>query len=190
MESDIFKFALRILFPVLCSIIIGLILSGTAVFDPSSTTFQFVSFGLFGGLVLATSAVTSVQKSFVALILGAFFYELVFTPFGTHLIVRDAFFLLGIGTTIILFRSYFYGRLNTTALARPLVLGAMLALNGIIVTFVLTFVFSAFFDGIHVPGNAFSANLSLEFLIGIGLGIGDELTQLTKQQWKTLFQAS
>ena len=189
MESDISKFVLRILFPILGSILIGLMFLSTTIFQISSSAFQFVGFGIFGAIVLATTKVTSSQKSFVALVLAAFFYELILFPLGTHLIIRDVLFLLGIGSAIIVFRSYFYQRLNGTIVARPLVLAAMLAINGIVITYILRFAFSFFFEGIHEPAAAASANLGFGFLIGLGLGAGDEFAELSKQQWKLLFQA-
>ena len=189
MESDIRQFAQTAVFAALGSVAIGFLFFSSSVFHLSSPAFQLVATGIFGGIVLATSSVTSIQKSVAVVILATFAYETLLKPFGAALIVRDVSFLLGMGATIILYRVYFHPRLESIHLARPLVLGALLALNGILMTKILQFVIPLFFEYSQLPPTAEATNLALEFLIGIGLGVGNEMCTMPPNWWARLLPA-
>ncbi len=178
METSIQRFVQKAVFAASSSILIGLLFFGTRVFDYSRSEFQFVAFGIFGAIILAVSDSTSTSKSVAVVVLVVVVQEAFTRPFTAYLVLRDILFLLGIGFTIILNRSFFAERLKATRVARPLVLAGMLALNAIVVTEILKFVHPILFEG-AVGSFAFVAqNLSLQFLIGIGLGVGKELSEL------------
>ncbi len=189
MESDLRQFIQTAVFAALGAIALGFLFFSSSVFQISSPAFQFIAAGIFGGIVLATSSLTSIPKSLAVVILATFVHETFLKPFGTVLILRDVSFLLGIGATIILYRVYFHQRLESIHLARPLVLGALLALNGILITKILQFVIPVFFEYSTMPNTAEATNLALEFLIGIGLGVGNELRTMPPNWWSRLLPA-
>jgi hypothetical protein len=190
MKPDLQKFFLGVVSPILGSIVVGFVFFGGSIFQTMSVTFQFVAFGIVGGLMLATTKVATVSRSFVVLVVITVFYEFMLMPFKTVNIVRDILFLFGIGSTIILYRSYFSKRMDGTSIAHPLVLSALLALNGVVVTTILRFVVPLSFEADREISISMIQNLSFEFLIGLGLGIGEELSGLLRQWWQPILQGN
>ena len=178
MKTDIHRFFLKFILSFGGSILVGILFFGSSVFLFAHSAFQFVGFGIFGAVILTSAHLTSPSRSFAVVILATVLYECALTSFGTRMIFRDVFFLLGIGAMIVFYCLYFYKNLEAIPVARPLVLAAMLALNGIIITAVLSVVIQFALEGTPVPFAAIGQNLSLEFLIGIGLGVGDECSEL------------
>ena len=184
MVADFRKFGLKVISVAFCSMLIGLIFAGSSIFLADQPVFQFVALGVLGGILLATAELTSARKSIAVLGFATFFHLILFPPFGTHLYVRDILFLLGSGGTIILYRFFFYERLHSFHPARPLVLAALLGLNAILVTTILSAILNAILDGNQTPLSAVPGNLSLQFLIGLGLGTGDEISGFQKREWR------
>jgi hypothetical protein len=178
MESDLGNFVRTVVCSLGCSVLVGFLLFGPAVFQTASIGFQLVSFGAFGALLIATIRVVSIQKFFAAVVLIGFLYEYVITPSGFAMILRDSFNLLGITGTIILFYRSIHKRLEELPLVRPLLVAAMLALNGVVVTLLLIVVRQIFYGAITFHGGIILQSLSMGFLLGFGLGTGDELNTL------------
>jgi hypothetical protein len=186
MESetqDIKNFFQIVIVGTLSCIILGYLFFQSNVFQLTHSAFGFILFGLMGSTTFAVLRSSSVSKAAATLLILVVLNEVLTKPPEWHFIVRDVLFALSIGTSVFVFHRMFYKQLSVIRMARPLILGSLIAVSATLVTVVLLLVLSAFSTTFRAdPMHSITVNLSIGFLIGIGMGIGFELVSTMRSR--------
>jgi hypothetical protein len=178
------KFVVTSLLAATTTAVIGFIFFQSAIFEINGSSFQFLTFGIAGGMIFSTFRFLSKQQAAFSIIL-LLVLDLVLDRSTTwRFMLRDAIYYFGITAAIFLFAYYFFNKLRGVLLARILVLGSTIALSYLAITIILYLVFLPSSNGFSPDlSQMIYFNLSQGFLIGLGIGIGIELAERALKRW-------
>lgn len=167
----------------LSCIVLGYLVYQSSVFQLTHPAFGFILFGFMGSTTFAVLRTSSVSKAAATLLMLVVLSEVLTKPPEWHFILRDVLFALSIGTSVFVFHRMFYKQLSLIRMARPLILGSLIAISATLVTVVLVLVLSLFSTTFRAdPLHSITVNLSNGFLIGLGMGIGFELVSTMRSR--------
>ena len=174
-KDKIIEFLLDALLAAAGAILVGLIFFGRGIFDSNRVGYQFLSFGIIGGILFSSFRFL---KLWMAAIIFAVF--LVLNEAVLHLgnwdfIWQDVLYFLAMSSSIFLFAKYYMPRLAGTILSRLFAVSGMFAVGFTIVTIVFYFIFAA---NPNIPrfnlAQMIYYDLAQGFLLGFGIGAGIE----------------
>ncbi len=174
-DRKIIRFAATSLFAAAGTIIIGFIIFQSAIFQMNNNAFQFVAFGIVGGIIFSTFRFLSRFQATAAMLL-LFVLDMALERSTTwKFILPDVLYYFGFTIAIFFFAYYYFDKLHGVIIGRVLMLSSIAALSYVVITIILYLVFL-------VTSNEFGLNLlqmiyfnlSQGFLIGFGLGAGIE----------------
>jgi len=150
-------------------LIIGYIIFQSQIFIPNLAVFQFVISGAMAASFFTLLRYTTFRNSLAGYFVICIFMEglLMKSPTAEY-ILRDILYFAVIGFAVYLYWRYSY---KTNLLwNRPLQFAGYFAVLNIVMTVVLLFINNQLPQLI----NALALNMSISFLVGLGLGIGIE----------------
>jgi hypothetical protein len=151
------------------SVLTGYIFFQSDIFFSNLTTFQFVISGALAAIFFTLLRFTSLRNTIaIYFVVCLFAGGLILNSFRMEVLFRDTLYYLIIGYAVYLFFRYSY---NTDVVwNRPLQLAGYFAVLNILITVILLFINN------QLPKllNALTINLSISFLVGLGLGLGIE----------------
>ncbi|GEM_PF-1308305 len=162
---SIFSF---ILFGTACSILIGLLIFGTDIFNVRSPFFQFITFGMIGSVSFALFRFRRFRDSaYMNLLLFFLFY----LAWGRHHVLTLVFYFSAMIFSAYVYAIWLYARV-VFKLARPFILGVLLSSVFLVVTIILMLIY---YSG-RIPFFPFK-NIPLGFLMGFGMAVGFEIAE-------------
>lgn len=177
-RDNVIGFLLNALLAAVGAIVVGLVFFNRGIFDANRVGYQFLSFGIIGGILF--SSFHFLRKWISGII---FLALLVLNEALLHLgnwdfIWQDVLYFVAMSAALFVFSEYYFRRLSTTLLSRLFALSSLFAIGYIIVTVVFYFIFTA---NPAVPRFNLSQmiyyDLAQGFLVGFGLGAGIEGAQ-------------
>ncbi|MEK6572662.1 MAG: hypothetical protein AABZ61_14915 [Bacteroidota bacterium] len=148
------------------SVIIGLMVHGTGMFNPTSIGFSFVSFGLSGACIFAFYHVRGLSETITAAVIVStiqFVFSLTYIT-----MLNAAIWSFGVNLPIILLAFLFERKLAPLKRLKFVVVAALYG-----AMFVLLTLFVAWATGVEIlAGSVFRQNFVDGMFIGLGLGIG------------------
>jgi len=170
MNNQLKKMISFMVFGSIASVLTGFIFFGRAVFFLKSPYFQFVSYGVVGSVSFALFNFKRYRDSvFVSILLFLIFY---FSSHSHHFITHF-FYFLGAVFSVFIFSNWIYEKLKRMKYVRPLILAGIFSIFFVAGALILTVV--------YYSGTAkilSFRNMPVGFLIGLGLGMGFELSEL------------
>ena len=148
------------------AIVAGLCVYGSAVFNPTSPGFMFVSFGFSGALIFAFYHVRGLSQSIAAAAVVSAAQFAAVSQFITTL--RAAIFSFGLNFPVIALAFVFERKLSPHGRWKFVVVGLTYGAMFVLLTLVSDFAFGM--EGL--PAQVFRDNLLDGLLLGTGLGIG------------------
>lgn len=159
-------------------LLLGITFFGLEVFDIKSPFFQFVVFGLIGSISFILFKLKRYRDTLFILALLLLF-EILWL--GSKYPITHTLGYLSVVISTYIYTKYFFNKIQGVKYARPLILASLFAIFFVIVTFALNFIYQA------SQGNLFPfKNMPVGFLIGLGLGIGIELSEYLTSNRKEL----
>jgi hypothetical protein len=161
------------------TIIIGLIFYQSAIFKIDDSAFQFVSFGIVGGIIFSTFRFLSKRQAAAAIVLLLLLDMVLQRSTVWKFMLRDVLYYFGFTAAIFVFAYYYFEKLRGIVVGRILVLGSVMALGYVAITVILYLIFLSSSNefGPNVSQMIYF-NLSQGFLVGFGLGVGIEGAEL------------
>lgn len=156
----------------LCTIILGFIFFQFRIFNVHHPLFQFVAYGIVGSVAFALFLQRSYRDAVFALILLFVLIVIVAGIYRFTLLVTHSFFFLAMVFSILFFERHFYGKMVNIKIARPIVLAGIVAVTFVLASTILRLLFYPSEGQFH-----FFSNMPIGFLIGLGLGIGFEVSK-------------
>jgi hypothetical protein len=148
------------------AVVLGLLVYGTGVFDPTSAGFSFVSFGFSASLVFAFYHVRGLSETITAAVVISAVQLIASSSYITML--RAVIFSFGLNLPVVVLAFLFERKLASLRTFRFLIVsvtfGAMFVL--------LTLLVSAFSGTAVLPASVFQQNFIDGALLGIGVGLG------------------
>ena len=168
------KVIIRIVTPYIMCLLIGVIIFGKQVFEPHLETFQFVLAGAIGAIFLGLLYTTKVRYALIVFIILFLIDIIVINKMpDISWILRDFFYVGALGVSIYLFWIYPY-KFEWGYIVRSLQIASYLSLANVTALSLIALYHNAF----GIVGEGVTHVLFLGFLIGLGLGIGNELATL------------
>ena len=163
------KFIITVAMGTICCLIVGLCFFGLKVFvfkDPAS---QFLIVGLTGSIFYSLLKFRSVIDAILIMIL---LYLANLLIFGTaRFLLTRLIFFIGVSGALFVFHRYFEDKIKELKFGKFLTVASLFTIMYFVCTIVLQIIYnSANFK------TELLYNLDLGFLIGLGLGIGIELS--------------
>ena len=188
MNSDfavIGKVIIRIVTPYIICLLIGVVIFGESVFTPHLVTFEFVLAGAMGAIFLGLLYTTKVRYAlFVFIILLLIDIIVINTMPSFSWVLRDLLYDGALGASIYLFWKYPY-KFEWAYIVRSLQIASYLSLANVTALSLIALYHNAF----AMVSAGVTEVLFIGFLIGLGLGIGNELANLLiKKLEKTAVQ--
>ncbi|NHZ85584.1 MAG: hypothetical protein GWP19_06855 [Planctomycetia bacterium] len=168
-SKNVNDYIITIFCGTISTIIIGFLFFGFSIFNKQNPSFQFPVFGIIGTISFALFKLKEFRYSIFILSL-LFLFEIIFT--GEKYIVTHILFYIAMVLSILIYTKFFYARLNNIKYSRFLVLASIISISYVIVTIILGLLFKS--DSINL---FLFQNMPIGFLIGIGLGLGFELSE-------------
>jgi hypothetical protein len=160
------------IFTILGSItclLMGIIFFGFEIFEIRSTLFQFVVYGIIGSISFILFHLKRYRDAIFILVL-LYLFEIIGLGFKYPLTHTLGY--LSVIISMYIYSKYFFTQTQTIKYSRPLILASIFAILFVIVVLVLTFYYQAG-QGKFLPFK----NMPVGFLIGLGLGLGIELSE-------------
>ncbi len=184
MQSSAFKttqFLAYAILPVMSSILLGLLLCGTAIFNPYNMVAQFVTTSIIASLFYSLLVNRNVRDAYAGL-----FVLLVLTIVYTHshtgiYILRTILYAAGIGAAVHLYFTYFKAGANTNYMFSAVTLAGLYAASCVIssemylaiLRFADQYSTSQTVEGIAII-NAFFGS-AIGFAIGAGITVANKV---------------
>ena len=149
-------------------VLLGLLLFGTQTVSPHSPLFQIVTLGLAGAVSFTCLRPHQYRDALVILVLWfvAIWAFIAKTPFVTTVAYYTA------ATAVIgVFSRFVFDRFHKLRFTRPLLAALMMGVSFLLVTVILTLLYAA-----PMNRNLLFVNMPVGFVIGLGLGIGFEIS--------------
>ena len=160
------------------STLTGLLFYQGAIFRVSDITFQFVSFGIVGGLVFSTFRFLSKPQSAVVLILLLLVDVLLQRSNIWRFMLRDLLYYFGIVSSLFVFARYYFDRVGGVFGGRSIVLASLTALSYIVAAIVIYVLFAGVSGDLELDlSRMVLFNISQGFLLGLGAGAGIETAE-------------
>jgi len=156
----------------LCTIILGFIFFQFRIFNIHDPLFQFLAYGIVGSVAFALFLQRRYRDAVFALILLFVLNVIVAGIYRFTLLVTHSFFFLAMVFSILFFERHFYGKMANIEIARPIVLAGIITIAFLLVSPILRLLFYSSEGQFH-----FFSNMPVGFLIGLGLGIGFEVSK-------------
>lgn len=163
-----------ILFGTAASILSGFVFFGTNVFNLRSPLFQFLSFGVVGSVSFALFRANRLRDVIFANVL---FFLTLFIASGNRFFLTRLFYFAVVVFSVFAYSEWVYPKLQSLKLVRPLILAGFFAICFLLVTLILTVLYHT--KAMHVLP---FRNMPIGFLIGLGLGIGFEISEYVIQK--------
>jgi hypothetical protein len=149
-------------------ILLGILFFGFDVFNSKSPFFQFVAYGIIGSVSFILFNWKKYRDAIFVLVLLYLFNILLF---GTKYLLTGLLYFLAVIAGSYIYSAYFFNQAKNIKTSRPLILAGIYAILFLIVTLLLVFIYEP------TAGKLFAIkNMPIGFLIGLGLGIGIELS--------------
>lgn len=172
------QFALSALLAAVASIIIGLVFWGRAMFAEMRIGFQFLSFGISGGILFSSFRFLKKWISVVVFLVLIVLVEVGLHGADRHFIWQDALYFVALSGALFVFARYYFPKLAGAVFSRILTISSLLAAFYILVTVIFYFVFAA---NPAIPRFNLSQmiyyDLAQGYLLGFGLGAGIEAAE-------------
>ncbi len=167
----------RIIFPILVSttisVLVGMLFTNYAIFNVSSPGFQFLAYAVIASGFYTMLRLSSEKNAL--LLLGILFLIYLYITRSSELlpIFRNFMVIAGITIVTLIFQKIIDKTFDEISFGKFLIWGALFGIVYIAVTMVLVGIM-----GSENSGYYYMNNLRLGFLMGIGLGLGLEISNL------------
>jgi hypothetical protein len=149
-------------------ILLGILFFGFEVFNSKSPFFQFVAYGIIGSVSFILFNLKRYRDATFVLVLLYLFNILLFS---TKYLLTGLLYFLAVIAGSYIYSAYFFNQVKNIKTSRPLILAGIYAILFLIVTLLLVFIYEP------TAGKLFAIkNMPIGFLIGLGLGLGIELS--------------
>ncbi len=174
-KDKIIEFLLDALLAAVGAILVGLIFFGRGIFDSNRVGYQFLSFGIIGGVLFSSFRFLKLWIAAIIFVVFLVLNEAVLHLGNWDFIWQDVLYFLAMASSIFLFAKYYMPRLSGTILSRLFAVSGMFAIGFTIVTIIFFFIFSA---NPNIPrfnlAQMIYYDLAQGFLLGFGIGAGIE----------------
>ncbi len=162
-----------------CSTFIGFAVYGGRVFDSQHPAFGFIVYGAIGGIIFSSFRYMPSPAPPVVIVMAAGLNAAISQLTDWMQIYIKVLFVAAIAGAIYVFEKKYFERLQQMRIARIMVFASLIAVAYIVVALVLdaTLLASSKGVGLTVHGDVYY-NLADGFFLGIGLGLGSELSQI------------
>lgn len=170
MKTKLAEAVLAFVLGVLFAIGVGVLIFGSQVFNYHSKTFFLLTDGLAGAAVFGLYRLSNVKVAILAAVLFAVVLGFIGQESHTTVFVHSIIFLLVLTYAS---RTLWGGEKRSPFIIKMIYLAVALALAGVLITVILTFI-----TGGPLYQEAVLDNVVLVVLTGIGLGFGFEIADL------------
>lgn len=168
-------FLLTALLPAVGSIAIGLAFFQRGIFNTERIGFQFLSFGIIGGLVFAGFRYLNKWIAAAVVVVLLVLDEAILHSGNWGFIWQDVLYFVGVCGAVILFAEYYFPRAAGAMFGRLLTISSLLTIMYAVVAVIFFFIFQS---NPAIPRFNISQmvyyDLAQGFLLGFGLGAGIE----------------
>lgn len=177
--SKMQRFILRSVVPIICTITIGFLFSQEYAFNRQSGAFQFVWSGIVASLFYYLLMYVKPRDALLGLILLLFLTFVTTQSTRAAFVLRDIFYVAGIGTSIYIYFMYFKRHAADNYAYPPFVLAGIYAVCYIVISEIHLLIVRNFFEDNIYASFVGLASSSAYFgtLIGFGVGTGITLNE-------------
>jgi hypothetical protein len=172
---------LIILMGTICNLALGVLLFGWHVQEYAFQV-QFLVVGLVGSCFFAALKFSQLKDAILLLLLLYILYVTLFNINSLDFLLGHACFFAGVGVALYLFHIFFYTKLQKLKVGKFLVLALMIA-----VMYALATAIVGIFLALPDFGEEIMKNFTIGFIVGSGLGIGFELSEMIYHPQSKIF---
>lgn len=182
-EQKVKKFILTTVFAALGAVAVGFLFLRQNIFEFRLPAFVFLSEGLTGGIIFSTLRASSIRNSLAVVFLLVLTHVVLNRPIFWVYALQDALFVVGLSAALFVFLRYFFERYCEQRVGRPLILSSLVAIAYAFITGILdfTFLLSRGAPTLNLAQAVYFI-LAQGFLLGIGLGVGIELSEIVDKK--------
>ncbi len=177
-ERRFLKFIITAALPAAFSIALGIFLFRSNAFNKLESGFQFVSFGVIGGIIYSSFRFLGRLKAVGIAVLLLVLDEVLLHSTYWSFILDLTLHYIGLCAVLYVSTVYFFRKLHGAAFGRLLILGALMGILYLIVAIIM---YIAAKIVPSLPGVYLTQMIYYEsaqgFLVGSGLGVGIELSE-------------
>lgn len=157
------------------SIITGLIFFGRGIFAEMRIGFQFITFGIAGGILFSSFRYLKKWVAAIVFVVLLIINEIIVHRADTYFIWQDALYFVAVSAALFVFTQYYLSRMSGAVFGRILALSSLVAACYVVVTVIFYLVFAADPSMPHfaLPQMIYY-DLAQGYLLGLGLGAGLE----------------
>lgn len=172
-KHDLRQITITIGFGSVCCLLIGLLFFGLKIFDTKLPLFEFFTFGIIGSVAFTLFNVKRYRDAIFALIFLLFFNVIVVGMYTVSILITYLLYFSCVILSVHIFTKYFYNQLANMKISRPIVLAGILAMLFVVATCIQWILVASGNKQFYVL-----SNLPLGFLLGLGMGIGFEISEI------------
>jgi hypothetical protein len=170
-KQDIKYIVLTIGLGSICCVTLGALFFGSKIFNKELPFFQIASLGLVGSVAFSLFYFKRYRDAIYVLIMLFIINIIIANLTKASFVIIHFLYFSSVIVAVFLFSKYFFIQIANMKISRPLVLASILALFLVMATGLQWVIFAK--DGMPFYP---LGNLPIGFLIGLGLGIGFELS--------------
>lgn len=163
------KFMITVVMGTICCLIVGLCFFGLKVFVFNNPASQYLIIGLTGSIFYAVLKFRNLRDAILIMILLYLANLLIFG--SARLLLTRLVFFAAVGIALYVFFHFFEAEMKGLKFGEFLIIASSFAVMYVIVTLILQIIYNSTNFKMELL-----YNLDLGFLIGLGLGIGIELS--------------
>jgi len=171
--KQVTRIVITIVFGTICCTAVGASFFGSKIFNIGLPFFQFISFGLVGSVAFPLFYFKRYRDAIYVLIMLFIINIIIANLTKVSFLIIHLLYFSSVIAAIFLFSKYFFNQIANLKISRPLVLAAILALFFVLATALQWVVFARDDTPFYILGN-----LPIGFLVGLGLGIGFEISEI------------
>ena len=186
MKTNTYQFILLTFSGWLGSVLMGLVVVGTAIFSPHSSNFMFVSAGLYGSIFFALLKYRSLKEQVFGMIIMFFLNLVIFQgrSISVYIVIRDIVWLVSLFLSVKLYflfiHKYSDVRHFLRSFALAFIFGLFSSASGLILFLINV--------GKFPPMDFIYIMVRYGVLIGFGIGFGVDLYLQNKDKIFTLLK--
>lgn len=171
-KQDIKHIVLTIGFGTLCCMALGTLFFGLQIFNKELPFFQIAAFGLVGSVAFSLFYFRKYRDAIYVLIMLFIANIIIGNLTRISFLVIHLLYFSSVIIAVFLFSKYFFIQIVNMKISRPLVLASILALFFVVATGLQWVIFAKHGTPFYPLGN-----LPIGFLIGLGMGVGFEISE-------------
>jgi hypothetical protein len=176
-KSTVTPIIITVILGTLGSLLIGLAISGTRIFNIHQVVFQYIGSAIIASVFYSMLTFSSRRNAFLILAMLFILFEAIERNFEFFYLLRNVLYFADIAAAVFIYSEFILPKIKELKFGKFLAFTSLYASFGAILGFILTLIHKNDTTFAEVVRRGYE-DISFQFLIGLGIGLGLEIAQL------------